>query len=60
MKWEDREESGNVEDRRSLGRTVGIAGGAGGLLVLVLALVFGVNPQQLAGLLGQGGGQPGQ
>jgi predicted metalloprotease len=61
MKWEDREESENVEDRRGLGKTVGIAGGAGGLLVLILALVFGVNPQRLAGLLGQGGpGQPGQ
>jgi uncharacterized protein len=59
MKWEGREESENVEDRRSLGKTVGIAAG-GGLLVLILALVFGVNPQQLAGLLGQGGpGQPG-
>jgi hypothetical protein len=60
MKWEGREESENVEDRRSLGRTVGIAGGAGGLLVVILAVIFGVNPQQLAGLLGQGGpGQPG-
>jgi predicted metalloprotease len=59
MKWEGREESENVEDRRGLGKTVGIAGGAGGLLVLVLALVFGVNPQQLARFFGQGGpGQP--
>ncbi|HZY84353.1 MAG TPA: neutral zinc metallopeptidase [Gemmataceae bacterium] len=59
MKWEDREESENVEDRRGLGKTVGIAGGAGGLLVLILALVFGVNPQQLAQFFGQGGpGQP--
>src|SRR6516225_5126371 len=61
MKWEGREESENVEDRRGIGKTVGIAAGAGGLLVLILALVFGVSPQQLAGLLGQGGpGQPGQ
>jgi uncharacterized protein len=62
MEWEDREESQNVEDRRGLGRTVGIVGGGlGGLVVLILAVVFGVNPQQLAGLIGQGGpGQPGQ
>ncbi len=62
MKWEEREESENVEDRRGLGKTVGIVGGGlGGLIVLILAVVFGVNPQQLAGLLGQGGpGQPGQ
>jgi hypothetical protein len=60
MKWEEREESENVEDRRGLGRTVGIVGGGvGGLVILILAVVFGVNPQQLAGLLGQGGpGQP--
>jgi uncharacterized protein len=60
MKWEEREESENVEDRRGMGRTVGIVGGGvGGLVILILAVVFGVNPQQLAGLLGQGGpGQP--
>jgi hypothetical protein len=59
MKWEDREESENVEDRRGLGKKAGIAAGGGGLLILILALVFGVNPQQLAGFLGQGGpGQP--
>jgi predicted metalloprotease len=59
MKWEGREESENVEDRRSFGKTAGIVGGGlGGLVVLILALVFGVNPQQLAGLLGQGGPGP--
>src|SRR6516225_6562078 len=63
MKWEGREESENVEDQRGPGRKTGIAiGGAGGLIVLILALVFGVDPQQLAGLIGQGqgpGNQPG-
>jgi predicted metalloprotease len=61
MKWEGREESENVEDRRGLGKKAGLAvGGAGGLLVLILALVFGVDPQQLAGLIGQGpGANPG-
>lgn len=59
MKWEGREESENVEDRRGLGKKAGLAlGGAGGLLVLILALVFGVDPQQLAGLIGQNPGGP--
>ncbi len=68
MKWQGREESENVEDRRGLGTKTGLAigGGLGGILVLVLALVFGVDPQQLAGLAGpqqgpgaEAGGQPG-
>ncbi|MFO0929793.1 MAG: neutral zinc metallopeptidase [Gemmataceae bacterium] len=58
MKWEGREESGNVEDRRSLGRAGLAIGGAGSLLVLVLALVFGVDPQKLAQLVGGAGGGP--
>jgi predicted metalloprotease len=67
MKWDDRPESENVEDRRGPGRNTGLAlGGLGGLIILILALVFGVDPQKLAGLIGpqQGpvagaGGQPG-
>jgi predicted metalloprotease len=59
MKWEGREESSNVEDRRSFGKT-GMAVGGGGLVVLILALLLGVNPQQIAKFLGQGApGQPG-
>lgn len=59
MKWEGREESGNVEDRRSLGARAGIAiGGAGSLLVLVLALLFGVDPQKLRQIIGPAGGDP--
>jgi predicted metalloprotease len=52
MEWEDRQESENVEDRRGLGKTGLAIGGAGGLIVLLLALVFGVDPQKLAGLMG--------
>jgi predicted metalloprotease len=56
MEWEGREESSNVEDRRGLGRKVGIAaGGVGTLVVVILALVLGVDPQQL---LGPGGAAP--
>jgi predicted metalloprotease len=57
MEWEGREESENVEDRRSLGKSAGIAiGGVGGLVVLVLALLLGVDPQRLLGPAGQGPG----
>src|SRR2546430_1074605 len=53
MKWEGREESDNVEDRRGLGRKTGLAVGGGGLVILILALLFGVDPQQIAQLVGQ-------
>lgn len=51
MKWEDREESGNVEDRRGLSPTT-LAFGGGGLLIVLVAALLGVNPQKLAGLFG--------
>jgi predicted metalloprotease len=55
MEWEDREESQNVEDRRRFGKKTGIAlGGGAGILLVLLGLVFGVDPQKFAGLLGQG------
>ena len=48
MRWEGRRESGNVEDRRGMtaGR-LGIGGGIGGLVVLVLYLFLGGDPEQL-------------
>jgi predicted metalloprotease len=55
MKWQGRKESENVEDRRGL-RTAGIAVGGGGLLVLIIALLFGVDPQKVAQLIGQNPG----
>jgi predicted metalloprotease len=65
MKWDDQPESENVEDRRGFGGKTGLAiGGLGGVIVLILALVFGIDPQQLAGLVGPaqgpgaGAGQP--
>jgi predicted metalloprotease len=54
MQWEGREESKNVEDRRALGRKTTLAlGGGGAILALILGLIFGVDPQKFAGLLGQ-------
>ena len=58
MEWEGREESQNVEDRRAFGKKAGVAiGGAGGILVVILALVFGLNPQGLTEFLGKGQGE---
>ena len=52
MQWEGREESGNVEDRRGMGgRTMAMGGG--GILVVVLALVFGINPDLVRQFLGE-------
>jgi uncharacterized protein len=53
MDWEGREESQNVEDQRGMGKKIGIAAGGGGaLILLILGLVFGIDPQQLAQLGG--------
>jgi predicted metalloprotease len=47
-------ESGNVEDRRGIGRGgIAVGGGLGTIAVVVLALLFGVDPSQLL----NGGGQ---
>ncbi len=60
MRWQGRRGSGNIEDQRSMGpRTIGIGGGALGLVVVVIYLCMGGDP---AALLQQGqgpGGQPG-
>ncbi|HXY38103.1 MAG TPA: neutral zinc metallopeptidase [Vicinamibacteria bacterium] len=54
MRWEGREESDNVEDRRGFSIPGGGAGiGCGGLLlVIVISLVTGVSPVKLLALLG--------
>jgi predicted metalloprotease len=48
MRWRGERESTNIEDRRgmSVGR-VAVSGGLGTLVIMILALLFGVNPQQL-------------
>src|SRR5262245_1628332 len=52
MEWEGREESDDLEDRRGISGKAAIGGGAG-IIVVILALVFGVDPQKF---IGQGGG----
>jgi predicted metalloprotease len=60
MEWEGRQESQNVEDRRGIGTKVAIAGGGlGTVIVIIVALVIGVDPQQLGNTLGNGQGGPG-
>jgi len=65
MKLDDREESENVEDRRGMGRKAGLAvGGIGGVIVVIVCLALGVDPQKFLGQQGGGGapddGQPAQ
>jgi hypothetical protein len=58
MRWVGRRQSGNVEDRRGMRAAGAVGGGVGTmLLVIVLALVFGVDPRQLLVQAPQGGGQ---
>lgn len=50
MKWKDRPESENVEDRRSLGKTGLVVGGGGTILLVIAVLVgqyFGVDLRPL-------------
>ncbi len=48
MRWRDRRQSENIEDRRGFGgKGIAIGGGLGGLVVLILALILGADPQQL-------------
>ncbi len=46
MKWQGRSGSGNVEDRRGMGGKIAIGGGLGGVIVLILSLLFGGNLTQ--------------
>lgn len=48
MRWEGREQSGNIEDRRgfSVGRMTGV-GGVGAVVVALLAMYLGVDPTEV-------------
>jgi predicted metalloprotease len=63
MEWENREESSNVEDDRGSGGGFGgrtglaIGGGVGGVIIIILGLIFGVDLRPfLGGGPGPGGG----
>ena len=44
MRWQGRQQSGNVEDRRGMGGKLAVGGGIGGVIILVLSLLMGENP----------------
>jgi predicted metalloprotease len=46
MRWQGREGSRNVQDRRGAGR-VGAGIGIGGIIIVIIALLMGENPMQL-------------
>jgi predicted metalloprotease len=51
MRWEDDRKSENVEDRRGIGLSRGVMGGGIGTIIIVLvALYFGVDPSTLLNL----------
>jgi predicted metalloprotease len=48
MRWRGERQSENIEDRRGMSRGgIAIGGGLGGIVLLVLALLFGADPRQL-------------
>ena len=58
MRWRDIRQSDNVEDRRGIGGGGLAIGGIGTVVVIVLALLFGVDPRKLLDQTG-GGSAPG-
>ena len=63
MQWRGRRESSNIEDRRRIGgggaARVGGIGGAGAIIVFLIAMFLGVDPSQLLGTGGVDPGTPG-
>jgi predicted metalloprotease len=48
MRWRGERESGNVEDRRGMsGGRVAIGGGLGTLIIIIIAVLLGADPQKL-------------
>ena len=58
MKWEGHQKSENFEDRRGMNKK-GLAIGGGAALLLLVAALFGIDPQKLMPLLGNPAGGPG-
>jgi predicted metalloprotease len=59
MRWREGRQSENVEDRRGIsGRGLAFGGGIGSVILLVVALLFGVDPRALFNNSGDSGGSP--
>jgi len=58
MRWRGRRASGNVEDRRGRSPMVtrGLPIGCGGIVLILLFVLLGGDPQQLIGILEESGG----
>ena len=56
MRWEDGRRSDNVEDRRGLRVTRGLAGGLGTVVLVLVGLYFGVDPSTILNTISTGGG----
>jgi uncharacterized protein len=54
MRWQGGEQSENLEDRRRMSPRTMAAGGLGTLVILVIGIFMGVDPQQLNQLLNNG------
>lgn len=58
MRLDDAPESSNVEDRRGMGGKLAVGGGLGGVLLVVLGLIFGVDLGGAKRPVGGGGAPP--
>jgi uncharacterized protein len=60
MRWRGERQSSNIEDRRGMSRGgMAVGGGLGGIVLIVLALLFGADPRQFLEQVPTGSG-PGQ
>jgi len=61
MRWRGERQSSNIEDRRGMSRGgMAVGGGLGGLVLIVLALLFGADPRQFLEQVPNSGQLPGQ
>lgn len=61
MRWRGERQSSNIEDRRGMSRGgIAVGGGLGGIVLIVLALLFGADPRQFLEQVPNSGAGPGQ
>ena len=61
MRWRGERQSSNIEDRRGMSRGgMAVGGGLGGIVLIVLALLFGADPRQFLEQVPNSGPGPGQ
>ena len=61
MRWRGERQSSNIEDRRGMSRGgIAVGGGLGGVVLIILALLFGADPRQFLEQVPNSGQVPGQ